>query len=897
MNKQRSGDVFPLDGGHESPFGLFSAIPAKLESMFAKKPTRSGIIGGLLAFVGMSAVAAVLIAAAVTPAIAVTGVTTNSALGVFDELPAYLKINDLAEKSSMYAKREDGSEVLLASFYAQNRITVPLEEISPFVVDAAIATEDPRFYEHGGVDLIGTARAIISNATGGDVQGGSSISQQYVKNILVMRAEEIADPEARKAAYYAATQTTIERKLKEMKLAISIESKYTKDEILNGYLNIASFGGRVYGIESASEYYFGVKAKDLTLAQAASLIATVNNPNNLRIDIPENVEYNEQRRNYVLGRMLTEGKITNKEYKAAVAEPVTPVITPSSTGCQTAGGAAFFCDYVTWIIKNDPAFGATEDERWAAFQRGGWKIMTTLDVELQAASETAIYERVPKIVPEGDIAGASVSVQVGTGRVLAMAQSKDYSADPEVVASGANYTSVNYNTDSKYGSSTGFPVGSTYKIFTLIEWLKQGHGLNEVVSGKVKDWKMSEFKNSCEPTGGPNWRPVNYAGAFDSTTTVMNALKNSYNLNFITMASKMDLCNIRKVAESFGVHRADQKTLKSNPSTIIGTEEIAPLAMAVATAGIANDGKTCTAIAIDEIIDYKGKKITPPKSKCTQSVTPAVARTTAYAMENVHSAGGTAARADVGDGIPWIAKTGTSDNAEQNWIMGSTSKVATVVWLGNVSGHVALSNVDFTNGRQYNTKQDIYRDIMTVANRQFGGDPFGAPDPNLVKGKSVSVPAIQGLTKEQAQALIESVGLTFTDGGEMDSELPLNTVAKSEPASGEPTAVGGEVKVYFSNQTLVAGPPSTVGMTETLARSTLVAAGWTVGATIELPIPDAQCPVPTPTPMPTPAPSPSTTACPGTANPLPVGQRLVTVQSPVGGFIKPTTPILITVQK
>jgi hypothetical protein len=140
--------------------------------------------------------------------------------------------------------------------------------------------------------------------------------------------------------------------------------------------------------------------------------------------------------------------------------------------------------------------------------------------------------------------------------------------------------------------------------------------------------------------------------------------------------------------------------------------------------------------------------------------------------------------------------------------------------------------------------------------------------------------------------------LTFTDGGEMDSELPLNTVAKSEPASGEPTAVGGEVKVFFSNKSLVAGPPSTVGMTETLARSTLVAAGWTVGTTIELPIADALCPVPLPpAPTPAPTPSPSPTSCPGTANPLPVGQRLVVVQSPVGGFVKPTTPILITVQK
>jgi membrane peptidoglycan carboxypeptidase len=479
-----------------------------------------------------------------------------------------------------------------------------------------------------------------------------------------------------------------------------------------------------------------------------------------------------------------------------------------------------------------------------------------------------------------------------------MAQSKDYSNDPAVLASGANYTSVNYSTDSTYGGSTGFPVGSTYKLFTLAEWLKQGHGLNEVVSGKVKDYSMSEFKNSCDPVGGPNWKPVNYAGAFDSTTTVMQALKMSYNLNFITMASKMDLCNIRKDAQAFGVHRADFKQLKSNPSTIIGTEEIAPLTMAVALAGIANDGKTCTAVAIDSITDYTGKKVDPPKTKCTQSVTPNIAHTMQYAMENVHAAGGTATVADVGDGIPWIAKTGTSDNAEQNMILGATSKVATVVWLGNVTGHVALSSVAFTHGQQYVTKQQIWKSVMAVANPKYGGDKFPDPDPNLVKGKSVSVPAIQGLTKEQAKSLIESVGLTFTDGGQMDSELPLDTVAKSEPASGEPIAVGGEVKVYFSNHTLVAGPPSTVGMTETLARSTLVAAGWTVGTTVELPIPDALCPVPLP-PAPTPAPTPSAspTACPGTANPLPVGQRLVVTQTPIGGFVKPTTPIIITVQK
>ena len=878
-----------------SPFGYFPEIPDTLDSMVSQKSSKPGLLGGMLAFIGMSAVAAVLISAAVTPAIAVTGVTTNSVLGVFDDLPEYLKLNDLAQKTNIYAKAGDGSDVLLASFYAQNREIVDLEEISPYVVDAALATEDPRFYEHGGVDLIGTTRALISNAMGGEVQGGSSISQQYVKNILVMRAEDIADPEARKAAYYEATQTTIERKLKEMKLAVTIESKYSKDEILNGYLNIAAFGGRVYGIEAAAKTYFGVSAKDLTLAQAASLIATLNNPNNLRIDIPENIEANQERRDYVLSRMLDEGKITQKEYDEAVAEPVTPNISFTSAGCQSAGGAAYFCDYVTWVIKNDPAFGATEDERWNAFQRGGWKIMTTLNMDVQAASEEAINSRVPRIVPEGDIAASAVSVEVGTGRILAMAQSKDYSADEEQIATGANFSAINFNSDSEYGSSVGFSVGSTYKLFTLAEWLKQGRGLNEVVNGAPKTWKMSEFTNTCEGTGGPDWRPSNYAGFTNTTGTVMNALKNSYNTNFITMASKLDLCNIRKTAEAFGVHRADGNQLKSNPATVIGTEEVAPLTMAVATAGIANDGKSCTAIAIDSITDRNGKEIKPPKSKCTQAVSPEVARTLAFGMENVHTAGGTGSQTNVGDGIPWIVKTGTAENAEHNWILGSTSRVTTVVWIGNVYGKVPVPRAAFSRGQPWVTKQLIWRDIMRAANPIYGGVAFGAPDPNLVKGKSVSVPAIQGLTMAQAKELIESVGLTFTDAGEMDSELPLGTVAKSEPASGEPSAVGAEVKVFSSNQTLVAGPPSTERMTEDVARSTLTASGWTVQLK-ELPIADIPCP----NPLPTPAPSPGVTdptKCAGQANPLPVGSRLVTAQTPIGGFVKPGATITITVQK
>ena len=859
---------------------------ATLESMSAQKSQKPGVLGAILAFVGMSAVASVLVAAAVTPAIAVTGLTANSTLGIFDNLPDYLAIGDLAEKTSIYATASDGSQVLLASFFAQDREEVTWDNVATFAKDAAVATEDPRFYEHGGIDLMGTIRAALSNSAGGDVQGGSSITQQYVKNVLVQKAEEISDPVARTAAFKAATETSIDRKLKEMKLAIGVEQKYSKQDILMGYLNIAAFGGRVYGIESAAKHYYGVKAKDLTLPQAASLIATVNNPNNLRIDVPDNIPQNQIRRDYVLDRMLIDHKITQQEHDDAVATPVTPNIVTSSTGCQSAGGAAYFCDYVTWIIKNNPAFGATSDERWTAFQRGGWKIMTTLNVDVQAAAVAAIAANVPSVIAEGDIAGTAVSVQVGTGRVLAMAQSKDYSNDPEVIATGTNYTSVNFNTDSAYGGSSGFQVGSTYKIFTLSEWLKAGHGLNESVAGATKTWKMSEFTNTCDGTGGPDWRPTNYAGG-GQTATVQVALNNSWNTNFLTMASKLDLCNIRKDAESLLVHRADGNQLTSNPSAVLGTNEIAPISMATAVAGIANAGVVCNPIAIDKITDRNGKEIAPPKADCVQGLPANIANTEAFALEKVPTV--TARWSPVGDGVPFIAKTGTSDNSEHNWMLGSTTSVSTAVWLGNVTGH---TSVTLFNNAPYIMVQHMWRDIMAVANPIYGGNAFGAPDPVLVAGKSAAVPAVTGLTVDQAKALIESVGFTFADGGDVDSELPAGQIVRSDPTAGTSTGLGSTVTVYKSNAALVAGPPNTVGMTTAAARTALT--GWTVTVnTVPAPTPTACSSTPPNdplNPLAQPTPVPSTCPAPSAAKGTVLSQDLI------GGFAKPGAAVTITVQ-
>ncbi len=795
--------------------------------MFAKKKVKSAKTSSIFAFVGLSVVAAVLVAAAVTPAIAVSGLTANSTLGVFNDLPAFLEIGKFAQRSSIYAKDAKGNDVLLASFYAQDRKDVEWNNINQYVKDAATSGEDPRFYEHGAIDIMGTLRAVLSNVTGNDVQGGSSITQQYVKNVLVQKAEGISDPVERQAAYDAAVATNLDRKIKEMKLAIGIEQKYSKQEILNGYLNIASFGGRIYGIEAAAEYYFGKTATTVTIPEAASLIATVNNPNVLRIDDPENIDRNKNRRDYILQKMFENGKISGQERDAAIASPITPKITTSAAGCQSAPyGAAYFCDYITWIIKNDPAFGATEDDRWTAFQRGGWKIYSTLNLELQHVADMAMRKHVPSHTDNGKLASASTSVQVGTGRILEMVQSRKYSNDPDVIKKSDAFTSVNYSTDRAYGGSSGFQVGSTYKIFTVAEWLKQGHGLGEMVDGRQKIIDMSKFKNSCEDIGGGMWDTKNDGGDKGSIISVANAIRTSLNHAFLSMAMQLDLCNIRKTAESLGVHRADGETLQSNPSSVIGTNEIAPLSMVSAMAGIANEGLYCSPIAIDAVVDADGNKIEPPKSTCNQGLAQDVSLGLIYGLKGPIQ-GGTASASNPNDGVAHIGKTGSTDSYVHTWMLGASRKVATVVWVGNISGYVSLSGTQLNGTTASRVRHDIWRPIMIEADRQFKGGDWPSPDPKFLSGRSSSVPDVRGLTLTEAQTMIEAVHLTYVNGGTVDSNAPTGQIVAMTPSAGASVPSATIVKVYTSNGTGIA-VPNFVGLTRADATTLASTNSWTI---------------------------------------------------------------------
>ena len=673
----------------------------------------------------------------------VVALLATTAIVVVVNLPDDLSIGRLSQKSNIYATASDGSPYLLASFYDQNRVEVSSDAISQYVKDAATSGEDPGFYEHGGVNIWGSLTGAVTTLFTGDVRGGSSITQQYVKNVLVQQCEALSDDAERMICYDAATETSPWRKLKEMSLAVGLEKKSSKDDILRQYLNITGFGGSVYGIEAAANYYFNTTAAALTLPQAASLVAIVNNPVKFQLDEPDSTTNgaangyaaNKERRDYILDEMQENEKISTADHDAAISAPIEPTITEPSTGCRTAGGSAYFCDLVLQTLRNDPAFGADADARLANFRLGGYNVYTTLDPVLQSAAESTMAENVPKTFEDWDVGGVITSVGVGTGRVLAMTQNKDYSQDP--ADTGANFTGINYNTDLDQGGSNGFQTGSTYKVFTLAEWLTQGNSLADSVSAWERD-EWGTFEDSCNGPQdyGESFAPGNDSSSDDdSSYSALESTIDSINTGFIGMAKELDLCGIRKTAEAFGVHRADGGALKQGASAVLGTNEIAPLTMAAAYAGIANNGVTCTPIVIDRITGPDGAELPAPQSNCTQSVTPEVAAAMSYAMERVMTRGsGSPSYYDTDPQVPMIGKTGTTDENRDTWMAGASTKVATIVGVMNVSGvGEDQRETYFESGQAATARHRMWPEMMGVANEKYGGDEFTEPPRDLTR--------------------------------------------------------------------------------------------------------------------------------------------------------------------
>lgn len=597
-------------------------------------------------------------------------------------------VTNLPQKSTMYAN--DGKTVI-ADFYAQNREVVPLKDISKPMQQAVVAREDKRFFEHKGVDVQGVMRAFVQTYIHqGDQQGGSSLTQQYVKNVLATKARESGDP----IAAYHATEDTIARKMREMLIAVQMEKKYSKAEILQGYLNIAQFGSNsLYGVQAAAQRYFGVNAKDLNIVQAATIAAITKNPTKYDPSIPENQAESQKQRNIVLQLMRDQDFITQKEYQEAKSIPIADTLHLQSVshGCMAAKyQAGFFCDYVVHKIENSPEFGKTRADREKLLQEGGLKIVTTLDIQ----ANTAMMDVANQTIPANDPSGMEImmaSVKPGTGEVLGFGLNRTYDAT-DAAATDQTKSSMNYAVDQIDGGGRGFPIGSSWKPINLIAWMQQGHSVNENLINPT-DFVTSKF-NCNGYTGGTDiWHVTNaLTNGTVSPESPFLGLVRSHNTTMASIGAKIGLCAVADAAKAVGYHNAGigqedvYSDVSMHPALLIGgTTAVSPLTMANVYATYAADGVACTPIALKSVSKSDGEEFEVPKANCHQAVDKDIIQTLAYTMnQGVVRPDGAGVYAQLDNGRKTFAKTGTNEDTYVSTGGFVPHEIATFVVVGDV---------------------------------------------------------------------------------------------------------------------------------------------------------------------------------------------------------------------
>jgi len=756
-------------------------------------------ISTLLTVVLVSAGAGILASTMAFPAVKATSSVTDESVAIFDALPSALEEKELSQQSRMWAA--DGS--LLATFYFRNRIVVDLADINEDMQQAMVAIEDSRFYEHGGVDLQGVGRAAVSNFTEDGLQGASTLTQQYVKNVLISQADAEDDVKA----INAAKERSYGRKLREMKLAIAVEQRLEKDEILERYLNIAQFGASQYGVEAAARYYFDSTAADLTLAEAATLAGVTQSPNALDPEL--NPEDANAKRNTVLSRMLELGFISQDEYDEAREKDVEDMldIRPTSQTCVGAGkkgNAAYFCDYVTKVITHDETFGETREERWNLLYRGGLDIYTTLDPKMQDKAQKEVLNGVPRKDPSG-VAAAIVTVEPGTGEIKSMAQNRTYRTGDDTKK---GETTINYSTDNDFGGSKGFQPGSTFKPFVLAAWLDSGKSLNERVNANMRSYAMSSWDASCIDGNftGEAWTPRNDSdGDENGNLSILDATARSVNTGYAAMANQLDLCDIRDVAEKTGFHRADDNDMEVFPSMILGTQQTSPLTMATSFATFAAEGTHCDPVAITKITDANDEELPVPEANCRDAIDSDVANAVSYALtKGFTDDRGTAKGHSLNDREA-AGKTGTTNEAMQSWFVGYTPQLSSAVWVGHSDGNKSMKNTTI-NGQFYpyvygsSVALPIWQKYMDRVMEDMPKESFPDIGDRQLHGERKDVPNVVSYELDSAEKILKDAGFKLGKVSEGPSdEYQEGAVISSNPRAGHKSRPGSSVDVTVSN--------------------------------------------------------------------------------------------------
>lgn len=635
-----------------------------IKKVAESEPRPTSKLGAIGSIAWLSVLAGVIVAAIFVPGTAFLASTSNKVSKDVVDLP--LALQDLPNPQTTRLIASNGKRV--AYFYQENRQDVPLAKIAPIMQTAIISIEDYRFYEHGALDLKGTLRALMNNASDGNTQGGSSITQQLVKLTLVQQA-------ATKEQRAAATEVSTARKIRELKLAINYEKKYSKDEILEHYLNIAYFGDGAYGIRAAAYHYFSVSPDKLSTAQAATLAGLVQNPEQYNPRIyPERAL---QRRNTVLGVMARLGKIPEAEAEKLSATPIGLKITSFPNGCVDSE-AAFSCDYIRRYLLQEPALGETVKERQAMLERGGLTIKTNIDLSMQKA----VNKAVTKYVGDTDKAiGSLALVEPGTGKVRAIGQSRS-------MGKGKGETYINFSVPRRYGDSNGFQAGSTFKMFTAAAALEDGIPASKSYNSPQTMRIPTGTYFDCDGNGTGQWEVKNSTGA--GGFNMVTGLRRSVNTYFAQLERDAGLCETVKMAKRMGIPTAEPDIDKGSPGSYIpsftlGPIDVSPLDMAAAYATPAAGGMYCEPAPVAEILDRSGKTIKKYKPECKRAMSKKTAATINAILVGLQQPGGFGYSNGTGLSIPSAAKTGTTNDSKAVWYTGYTPEISAASMIAGIN--------------------------------------------------------------------------------------------------------------------------------------------------------------------------------------------------------------------
>ena len=723
------------------------------------------------------------------------------------------KARALPQTSFLFA----GDGTLITTFHAEeNREIVPLDDIPLIVRRAVVAVEDRRFYSHSGVDFRALVRAAYVDATEGHVvEGGSTITEQYVKN------------------RYLGTDRTISRKVKEAILAWQLEREMSKRDILAGYLNTVYFGEGAYGIQAAAQTYFSEPASSLDVSQAALLAGLIRAPSTY--DPVEHPDLALARRATVLRILREAGVITPEEYGATLATGLGLRVTHREGPYE----APYFVQFVKQWVASNPAFGDTRTERESLLYRGGLRITTTLDPRLQRAAEDAVNQ---VLVYRTDPYGAMTVIDPRTGEIKAMVGGRDYFSQDDPVAQ------VNLAT----GGSTGRQAGSTFKPFALVAAMLAGISPHHVYDAPPEI--TLALPGECQAPGEPVWPVHNFDGSGDGRLTVEQATIYSVNVVYAQIvrdlgagdpcagaAKVVDAARALGVSSSALLRMGVGHPLQAVPSAVLGSEQVNTVEMASAYATLANVGYRLDPVAVTKVTDSSGKVLWQNVPEPRLAVDRSVAYVADQILQKVVAQGtGTAAAI----GRPTIGKTGTAEEYRDAWFVGAVPQLSAAVWVGfpqNEDSMVAprtripevlggtwpaqiwrlfmskateplpvrqfplpvLRNVivpiDTSRGCQANR----YTPPALIAQTRFlvGTQPAMCTSPSSYR--SLAVPSVIGLPVSEAASDLERAGLRVTAVGR-PSVQPAGTVVGQDPPSGEEALQASGIRLE------VAVPPEPV---------------------------------------------------------------------------------------